>query len=65
MEGAWEGGSRGRRIMYKYSLFCYKEDACNAGDLSSLPGWGRSPGEGHGNPLQDSCLENSMGRGAW
>ena len=31
----------------------------------SIPGLGRSPGEGNGNPLQDSCLENSMGRGAW
>ena len=41
------------------------ESACNAGDLSSVPEWGRSPGEGHGNPLQYSCLENSMDRGAW
>ena len=39
--------------------------ACNAGDLSSIPGLGRSPGEGNGNPLQYSCLENPMGRGAW
>ena len=40
----------------------------NAGDLrdtGSIPGLGRSPGEGHGNPLQHSCLENSMDRGAW
>ena len=35
------------------------------GDLSSIPGLGRSPGGGHGNPLQYSCLENSMDRGAW
>ena len=35
-----------------------KVSACNSGDLSSIPGWGRSPGEGHGNPLQYSCLEN-------
>ena len=42
-----------------------KESACNTGDLSSIPGLGRSPGEGHGNPLQYSCLENSMDRGAW
>ena len=35
-----------------------KESACNAGDLGSIPGSGRSPGEGHGNPLQYSCLEN-------
>ena len=37
----------------------------NAGDMSSIPGLGRSPGEGHGNPLQYSCLENPMDRGAW
>ena len=37
----------------------------NAGDMSSIPGLGRSPGGGHGNPLQYSCLENSMDRGAW
>ena len=45
-----------------------KESTCNAGDLgdmSSIPGWGRSPGGGHGNPLQYSCLENPMDRGAW
>ena len=35
-----------------------------AGDLGSIPGWGRSPGGGHGNPLQDSCLENPMDRGS-
>ena len=42
-----------------------KESACNAGDLGSIPGSGRSPGEGNGNPLQYSCLENSMDKGAW
>ena len=42
-----------------------KESACNAGDLGSIPGLGRSPGEGHGNPLQYSRLENSMDRRAW
>ena len=42
-----------------------KESACNEGDLGSIPGLGRSPGEGHGNRLQYSCLENSMDRGAW
>ena len=42
-----------------YSL----ESACNAGDLSSIPGWGRSPGEENGNPLQYSCPENSMDGG--
>ena len=42
-----------------------KKSACSTGDLGSIPGLGRSPGEGHGNPLQYSCLENPMGRGAW
>ena len=41
-----------------------KESACNTGDLGLIPGSGRSPGEGNGNPLQYSCLENSMDRGA-
>ena len=42
-----------------------KDSACNAGDLSSVPGLGRSPGEGNSNPLQYSCLENPMDLGAW
>ena len=42
-----------------------KESAHNAGDLGSISGSGRSPGEGNGNPLQYSCLENPMDRGAW
>jgi len=42
-----------------------RESACNAGDLGLIPKLGRSPGEGNGNPLQYSCLENSMDRGAW
>ena len=42
-----------------------KESACNAGNVGSIPGSGRSPGEGNSNPLQYSCLENSMDRGAW
>ena len=42
-----------------------KESAFNAGDLGSIPGFGRSPGEGNGNSLQHSCLENPMDRGAW
>ena len=42
-----------------------KEFAFNAGDLGSIPEWGRSPGEGHGNPLQYSCLENPTDREAW
>ena len=47
------GGSHGR------------ESDCNAGHLDSIPGLGRSPGKGHGNPLQYSCLENPIDRGAW
>ena len=42
-----------------------KEPACIVGALDSIPGSGRSPGGGHGNPLQYSCLENPMDRGAW
>ena len=42
-----------------------KASACNVGDLGSIPGSGRSLGEGTGNPLQYSCLENSMNRGVW
>ena len=51
--GAFPGGSDG------------KESASSAGDLGSVPGLGRSSGEGNGNPLQYSCLQNSMDRGAW
>ena len=47
------GGSDGKASVY------------NAGDLGSVPGSGRFPGEGNGNPLQYSCLENPMDRGAW
>ena len=42
-----------------------KESACSVGDPGSIPGSGISPGEGNGTPLQYSCLENSMDRGAW
>ena len=42
-----------------------KESACNAGDLGSIPGSGRSHGEGNVNPLQYSCRENPMDRNAW
>ena len=54
-----------------YTMICFhcgsdgKASACNVGDPGSIPGSGRSPGEGNGNPLQYSCLENSMDRGAW
>ena len=47
------GGSNGKASVY------------NAGDLGSIPGLGKSPGKGNGNPLQDYCLENPMDRGAW
>ena len=42
-----------------------KNPPANAGDMGSIPGLGRSPGKGNGNPLQYSCLENSMDRGPW
>ena len=42
-----------------------KESACSAGDLGSIPGLGRSPGEGNGNPLQYTLLGNPMDRGVW
>ena len=41
------------------------ESVWDAGDQGLIPGLGRSPGEGNGNPLQDSCLENPLDRGAW
>ena len=50
--GVFPGGSDG------------KEPACNAGNLGFIPGLGRSPGEGHGYPLQYSCLANLMDRGS-
>ena len=60
---------------YKIQLLCSnisfpagslrKESAYNVGDPGLIPGWGKFPGEGNGNPLQYSCLENSMDRGAW
>ena len=42
-----------------------KNPYANAGDPGSIPGWGRSPGEGNGNPLRYSCLENPMDGGTW
>ena len=42
-----------------------KNPPANAGDMDLIPGLGRSPGEGNGNPLQYSCLRNAMDRGAW
>ena len=52
----------GKRMVDTDSFYG-KESACNAGDLGLIPGSGRSPGEGHGNSLQYSCLENSVDRG--
>ena len=45
--------------------FMVRNSPANAGDTGSIPGSERSPGEGNGNPLQYSCLENSMKRGTW
>ena len=56
------------KIYFSICLRTGKESACNAGaegDTGSILGSGRSPGGGHGNPLQYSCLENPMDRGAW
>ena len=54
-----------RYIMGFSSVSDGKASAYNTGDLGSVPGFGRSPGEGNGNPLQYSCLENPMDRGSW
>ena len=56
------GGASGKEAFLGGSVG--KASACNAGDLGLIPGSGRSPGEGNGNPLQNSCLENPMDRGA-
>ena len=68
-KGSWSPASC---ILVESSLFLgfpggseVKACARNAGDLGSIPGSGRFPGEGNGNPLQYSCLENPMDRGAW
>ena len=53
----WYRGSRGGLVS--------KESSCSVGDLGSISGSGRSPGEGNGSPLQYSCQENSMDKGAW
>ena len=60
--------SKCRQYWFDWGLPCGsngKELACNAADLSLIPGSGRSPGKGNGNTLEYSCLENSMDRGAW
>ena len=56
LEGSFPGGTEVKNP---------PANAGDTGDTGSIPGSGRSPGEGHGNPLQYSCLENSMDRGAW
>ena len=50
---------------FAHSSIGKKKSACNAGNLGSIPGSGKSPGEGNGNPLQYSCLENPRDRGPW
>ena len=69
---SWVGKIPWRRVRLPAPVFLSfpgnsdgKESACNAGDLGSIPGLGRSPGEGDGTPLQYSCLENPMDGGAW
>ena len=56
-------------MVFSYWGFCggsdSKESACNVGDLGSIPGLGRHPAEENSNPLQYSCLENPMDKGAW
>ena len=63
-----------RKSVFLWSVYCKlgvpwclsgKESTCQAGNAGSIPGSGRSPQEGHGNPLQYSCLGNPMDRGAW
>ena len=69
----WVNGFRMIQVNYIYCVHFIsiiggsegKESACHAGDPSSIRGSGRSPGEGNGNPLQYSCLENPLDRGAW
>ena len=68
--GAWWAAVYGvaqswTRLKRLNSMIVGKESACSAGDLSSIPGSGRSPGEGNDKPLQYSCLGNPMDRGAW
>ena len=61
-------GGTGEDVWASYGALVVKNLPANAGDIrdvGSVPGLGRSPGEEHGNPLQYSCLENPMDRGAW
>ena len=70
----WSGlplPSRKKTLLVYYDVWGFpgssdsKESACNVGYLGSIPGLGRFPREGHGNPLQCSCLENPRDGGAW
>ena len=63
----WKSNIKKRILLFSYLLSGSdgKESACNAGDPGLIPGLVRSPGEGNGNPLQYSCLENPMEGGAW
>ena len=66
--GAWKTTVHGvckELDMAKHGGSDGKASACDVGDLGLIPGLGRSPGEGNGNPLQYSCLENSMDGEAW
>ena len=59
---------KGRQRCKQQAALVVKSPSASAGDLreaGSVPGWGRSPGGGHGNPLQYSCLETPMDRAAW
>ena len=70
---AWKLHVSPSSILWLETILCWgfpstsvsKESACSAGDLGLTPGSGRSPGDGNGNPLQYTCLKNSMDRGAW
>ena len=62
-EKIFDSSSRCQRVYLGYpGSSAGKEFTCNTGDPSSIPGWGRFPGGGHGNPLQYSCLENPHGQ---
>ena len=61
----WRAGAAFQGLPLNRSGSDSKESACNVGELGSIPGLGRSPGGGHGNLLQYSCLENPTDRRAW
>ena len=75
LEGRWKRGSEWGIVVHPWLIhvnawkktlqYCKVITSCSAGDSGSIPGLGRSSGKGNGNPLQYSCLENPMDRGAW